>query len=58
VGGKRVPGEVVHKVPADLSEALIANSTVCAARKDITPLTRQRRREAGNEPLCVAHTLD
>jgi Bacteriocin-protection, YdeI or OmpD-Associated len=41
----RVPGGVVHKLPADLREALIANSTALAAWKDITPLAR-------NEFIC------
>src|SRR6202161_4093160 len=38
-------GGVVHKLPADLREALIANSTALAAWKDITPLAR-------NEFIC------
>jgi hypothetical protein len=37
---KRVPGGVVHKLPVDPREALIANSTVLAAWRDITPLAR------------------
>jgi bacteriocin resistance YdeI/OmpD-like protein len=41
----RVPGGVVHKLPADLREALTANSTALAAWKDITPLAR-------NEFIC------
>jgi uncharacterized protein YdeI (YjbR/CyaY-like superfamily) len=41
----RVPGGVVHKLPADLREALIANSTALAAWTDITPLAR-------NEFIC------
>jgi bacteriocin resistance YdeI/OmpD-like protein len=45
VSSKRVPGGVVHKLPADLREALIANSTALAAWKDITPLAR-------NEFIC------
>ena len=36
----RVPGGVVHKLPVDLREALIANGTALAAWKDITPLAR------------------
>jgi hypothetical protein len=40
-----VPGGVVHKLPADLREALIDNSTALAAWKDITPLAR-------NEFIC------
>jgi hypothetical protein len=43
--GKRVPGGVVHQLPADLREALIANATALAAWKDITPLAR-------NEFIC------
>jgi uncharacterized protein YdeI (YjbR/CyaY-like superfamily) len=35
-----VPGGVVHKLPTDLREALIANSTALEAWKDITPLAR------------------
>jgi hypothetical protein len=45
VSNERVPGGVVHKLPADLCEALIANSTALAAWKDITPLAR-------NEFIC------
>ncbi|OHU98592.1 YdeI/OmpD-associated family protein [Mycobacterium talmoniae] len=41
----RVPGGVVHKLPADLREALIVNSTALAAWNDITPLAR-------NEFIC------
>ncbi len=42
---KRVPGGVVHKLPVDLREALLANSTAHAAWMDITPLAR-------NEFIC------
>jgi uncharacterized protein YdeI (YjbR/CyaY-like superfamily) len=45
VRGARVPGGVVHKLPADMREALIANSAALAAWKDITPLAR-------NEFIC------
>ena len=45
VSSKRVPGGVVHKLPADLREALIANPTALDAWKDITPLAR-------NEFIC------
>jgi uncharacterized protein YdeI (YjbR/CyaY-like superfamily) len=45
VSGQRVPSGVVHKLPADLRQALIANSTALAAWKDITPLAR-------NEFIC------
>src|ERR1700679_1106131 len=45
VSSKRVPGGVVHELPADLRDALIANSTALAAWKDITPLAR-------NEFIC------
>ena len=41
----RVPGGVVHKLPADLRTALSANSTALAAWNDITPLAR-------NEFIC------
>lgn len=40
-----VAGGVVHELPADLREALTANSTALAAWNDITPLAR-------NEFLC------
>jgi Bacteriocin-protection, YdeI or OmpD-Associated len=40
-----VPGGVVHKLPADLRKALIANTTALDAWKDITPLAR-------NEFIC------
>ena len=45
VSSQRVPGGVVHKLPADLREALIANTTALEAWKDITPLAR-------NEFIC------
>jgi Bacteriocin-protection, YdeI or OmpD-Associated len=45
MSGNRVPGGVVHTLPADLRQALIANSTALAAWKDITPLAR-------NEFIC------
>ena len=45
VSSQRVPGGVVHKLPADLREALIANATALDAWKDITPLAR-------NEFIC------
>ena len=35
-----VPGGVVHELPADLREALIANAAALDAWKDITPLAR------------------
>jgi uncharacterized protein YdeI (YjbR/CyaY-like superfamily) len=45
VSDQRVPGGVVHKLPADLRKALIANATALDAWKDITPLAR-------NEFIC------
>ena len=45
MGGQRVPGGVVHKLPADLRQALIGNDAALAAWKDITPLAR-------NEFIC------
>ena len=45
VSSHRVPGGVVHKLPADLLKALIANPTALDAWKDITPLAR-------NEFIC------
>lgn len=42
---KRVPGGVVHELPADLREALLANIAALAAWTDITPLAR-------NEFIC------
>ena len=35
-----MPGGVVHRLPADLREALIADATALEAWKDITPLAR------------------
>lgn len=40
-----MPGGVVHKLPADLRKALIANIAALDAWKDITPLAR-------NEFIC------
>jgi ubiquinone/menaquinone biosynthesis C-methylase UbiE len=45
VSGPRLPGGVVHKLPADLRGALIANATALDAWKNITPLAR-------NEFIC------
>ena len=45
VSASRVPGGVVHKLPADLRKALVANPTALDAWKDITPLAR-------NEFIC------
>ena len=45
MSGQSVPGGVVHKLPADLRVALIANATALDAWKDITPLAR-------NEFIC------
>jgi uncharacterized protein YdeI (YjbR/CyaY-like superfamily) len=45
VSSLQVPGGVVHKLPADLREALIGNSPALVAWKDITPLAR-------NEFIC------
>ena len=45
MSSQRVPGGVVHKLPADLRKALIANATALDAWKDITPLAR-------NEFIC------
>jgi uncharacterized protein YdeI (YjbR/CyaY-like superfamily) len=40
VTSKGVPGGVVHKLPVDLRDALIANSAALAVWRDITPLAR------------------
>ncbi len=40
VSHAQVPGGVVHRLPADLRQALIANTTALAAWNDITPLAR------------------
>jgi len=45
MNNQRVPGGVVHRLPADLRKALIANSSALDAWKDITPLAR-------NEFIC------
>jgi hypothetical protein len=45
MSSQRVPGGVVHKLPADLRKALIANGAALAAWNDITPLAR-------NEFIC------
>ncbi|TPG33583.1 YdeI/OmpD-associated family protein [Mycolicibacterium hodleri] len=41
----RVPGGVVHELPADLRQTLIADDSVLEAWNDITPLAR-------NEFIC------
>ena len=45
VSRQRVPGGVVHQLPADLREALLAHATALDAWNDITPLAR-------NEFIC------
>jgi len=45
VSSQRVPGGVVHKLPADLRKELIANIPALNAWQDITPLAR-------NEFIC------
>lgn len=45
VSSQKVPGGVVHEMPADLRSALAANATALAAWMDITPLAR-------NEFIC------
>jgi uncharacterized protein YdeI (YjbR/CyaY-like superfamily) len=45
MSSKRVPGGVVHELPADLREALLDSAEAMAAWKDITPLAR-------NEFIC------
>ena len=40
-----LPGGVVHELPADLRESLVAGGTALAAWNDITPLAR-------NEFIC------
>jgi uncharacterized protein YdeI (YjbR/CyaY-like superfamily) len=40
-----VPGGVVHQLPDDLRDALLADTTALAAWRDITPLAR-------NEFIC------
>jgi hypothetical protein len=45
MSSQRVPGGVMHKLPADLHKPLMANPTALDAWKDITPLAR-------NEFIC------
>jgi uncharacterized protein YdeI (YjbR/CyaY-like superfamily) len=45
VSNQKVPGGVVHKLPEDLRNALVANPAALDAWKDITPLAR-------NEFIC------
>ncbi|HXY95104.1 MAG TPA: YdeI/OmpD-associated family protein [Acidimicrobiia bacterium] len=45
MSSRRVPGGVVHELPADLRRALTANPIALHAWKDITPLAR-------NEFIC------
>jgi uncharacterized protein YdeI (YjbR/CyaY-like superfamily) len=46
---EKLPGGVVHDLPADLEEALTANPKALAAWTDITPLAR-------NEWICWVET--
>jgi uncharacterized protein YdeI (YjbR/CyaY-like superfamily) len=45
VSGQRIPGGVVHKLPTDLRDALVARPSALVAWLDITPLAR-------NEFIC------
>jgi uncharacterized protein YdeI (YjbR/CyaY-like superfamily) len=45
VSVQTLPGGVVHELPTDLGDALLANATALAAWNDITPLAR-------NEFIC------
>ena len=45
MSGKRLPGGVVHDLPADLRAALVASAGALEAWLDITPLAR-------NEFIC------
>lgn len=45
VSARRVPGGVVHELPYDLRDALVARASALAAWHDITPLAR-------NEFIC------
>ena len=45
MGSPRVPGGVVHTLPRDLRQSLIANAVALEAWRDITPLAR-------NEFIC------
>ena len=45
VSPRELPGGVVHELPGDLCEALLANAVALAAWRDITPLAR-------NEFIC------
>jgi hypothetical protein len=45
VSSRPVPGGVVHKLPADLRQTLVAHPTALHAWNDITPLAR-------NEFIC------
>jgi uncharacterized protein YdeI (YjbR/CyaY-like superfamily) len=45
VSGPQVPGGVVHQLPADLRQALIASPATLECWNDITPLAR-------NEFIC------
>ena len=45
MSSRTVSGGVVHELPADLREALVADGDVLAAWEDITPLAR-------NEFIC------
>jgi uncharacterized protein YdeI (YjbR/CyaY-like superfamily) len=45
VSDSKLPGGVVHQLPADLGEVLIASPVALAAWNDITPLAR-------NEFIC------
>src|SRR5581483_5326747 len=46
----QIPGGTVHKMPADLQKALVADAKALAAWNDITPLAR-------NEWICWTITV-
>ena len=45
MSGDEVPGGVVHELPTDLRDAVVANDAALVAWNDITPLAR-------NEFIC------
>jgi uncharacterized protein YdeI (YjbR/CyaY-like superfamily) len=45
MSAQHVPGGVVHELPSDLGQELVANATALEAWRDITPLAR-------NEFIC------
>ena len=65
VSSRRAPGGVVHRLPGDLRDALVADPEALGAWKDITPLARNEficwvedAKRAGTRERRIRRTLE